>query len=421
MLLILGGGNRGGKIIVTIKTTPRNLIIFFNPKKKGEEMTRKKTDRTGVYYRLVTRAGGKGSEKMYYVTFKRDDKKLEEKVGGQYRDNMTPAKAARIRTDLIEGRRLTRKEQEAQKEAQKKAEEGKPTLKKLWQEFEKAKAENKSIRDDRYRWEMHLKPVFADKTPDQLITLDIDRLRRNLLKKKNLAPATVKQVLVLLKRIINHSVKRGLCPAIDPGRLHIEMPKVNNERTEDLTPEQLKNLMEAIKNADDWRAAGVLKMALYTGMRRGELLALQWQHVDLDRGFIRIVDPKGGRDESIPINQSAIDTLKSLPRTKSKYVFPGRGGRKASDLKKPIQAIKKAAGLPDDFRPCHGLRHVFASTLASSGRVDMYVLQKLLTHKDPKMTQRYAHLRDEALRSASGVMDQAFDTGNDADVQGGEK
>lgn len=380
-----------------------------------------KTDRTGVYYRIVTRADGKGTEKMYYVMFKRGDQKIEEKVGGQYKNNMTPAKAAGIRLDLIEGRRLTRKEQKAQDEARKKAEAGKPTLKKLWQDFEKAKAENKSIRDDRYRWTQHLEPVFSSKTPDELVTLDIDRLRRDLLKKKKLAPATAKQVLVLLKRIINHAVKRGLCPAIDPGRLHFEMPKVNNERTEDLSADQLKSLMKAIDKAEDWRAAGVLKMALYTGMRRGELLALQWRHVDLDRGFIRIVDPKGGRDESIPINQSAIDTLKNLPKTRSKYVFPGRGGRKASDLKKPIQAIKKAAGLPKDFRPCHGLRHVFASTLASSGRVDMYVLQKLLTHKDPKMTQRYAHLRDAALRDASGVMDNIFQQDNVVSIEEGEK
>ena len=46
------------------------------------------------------------------------------------------------------------------------------------------------------------------------------------------------------------------------------------------------------------------------------------------------------------------------------------------------------AGLPDDFRPMHGLRHVYASMRASSGKVDMYVLQKLMPHKSTKMTQR---------------------------------
>ena len=51
----------------------------------------------------------------------------------------------------------------------------------------------------------------------------------------------------------------------------------------------------------------------------------------------------------------------------------------------------------------HGLRHVYASMLASSGQVDMYTLQKLLTHKSPTMTQRYAHLRDETMRKASDL------------------
>jgi len=72
-------------------------------------------------------------------------------------------------------------------------------------------------------------------------------------------------------------------------------------------------------------------------------------------------------------------------------------------INKRVRVIKEAAELPDDFRPLHGLRHVYASMLASSGQVDMYTLQKLLTHKSPLMTQRYAHLRDESLKRASNL------------------
>ena len=68
--------------------------------------------------------------------------------------------------------------------------------------------------------------------------------------------------------------------------------------------------------------------------------------------------------------------------------------------------IKRKAGLPDDFRPLHGLRHAFASGLASSGQVDLYTLQKLLTHKPPEMTQRYAHLRNETLKKALNLAGQ---------------
>ena len=67
--------------------------------------------------------------------------------------------------------------------------------------------------------------------------------------------------------------------------------------------------------------------------------------------------------------------------------------------------VRDMAGL-EDFRPMHGLRHSFASALASSGRVDLYTLQKLLTHESPQMTQRYAHLADEAMKRAAGVADE---------------
>ena len=84
-------------------------------------------------------------------------------------------------------------------------------------------------------------------------------------------------------------------------------------------------------------------------------------------------------------------------------MFPGRGGKQRTEIRRPIDRIRKAAGLPKDFRPLHGLRHTYASMLASSGQVDLYTLQKLLTHKTGAMTQRYAHLRDETLRRASDL------------------
>ena len=147
----------------------------------------------------------------------------------------------------------------------------------------------------------------------------------------------------------------------------------------------------------------MMKMALFTGMRRGEMFKLKWKDINFEQAFISIIDPKGGPDQKIPLNDAASDLLASHPRTKSSYVFPGRGGRQRTDIKHQVNRIKYDAGLPKDFRALHGLRHTYASMLASSGEVGMYTLQKLLTHKDPKMTQRYAHLRDDALKRASEV------------------
>ena len=62
----------------------------------------------------------------------------------------------------------------------------------------------------------------------------------------------------------------------------------------------------------------------------------------------------------------------------------------------------------------HGLRHTFASILASFGKIDLYTLQKILTHKSPEMTQRHAHLRDDALKKASKVTEGLIDEINNS-------
>ena len=103
------------------------------------------------------------------------------------------------------------------------------------------------------------------------------------------------------------------------------------------------------------------------------------------------------------MNDSSRKVFENLLRTKSLYVFLDKNGKLRTQITPEANRIKELAGLPKDFRPLHGLRHVYASMLASSGQVDMYTLQKLLTHKDPKMTQRYAHLRDEVLKKASDL------------------
>jgi len=123
--------------------------------------------------------------------------------------------------------------------------------------------------------------------------------------------------------------------------------------------------------------------------------------------------PKGGVDQKIPMNETARGIFKSVVKTGSEYIFPGRGGGQRTTIGRIGQRITKRAGLPQGFRPLHGLRHVYASMLASSGKVDMYVLQRLMTHKSPKMTQRYAHLRDDALKAGAGQIDEIMKQANE--------
>ena len=97
-------------------------------------------------------------------------------------------------------------------------------------------------------------------------------------------------------------------------------------------------------------------MALYTGMRRSELFRLQWKDVDFDRGFIHIREPKGGVDQTIPLNDGARQVLEGIYRRESEFVFPGRGGQQRTDIHRQANRIRDKAGLPRDFRALHGLR-----------------------------------------------------------------
>lgn len=351
-----------------------------------------KTKYPGVYFIEGTSADGR-PERIYYIVYRKHGKLIEEKAGRQFKNDMTPARAARVRTQRIEGDEPTNQEQ---REAARHTQET-WTLAGLWDEYRVNKT-LKGISQDRSRFEKYLRPLWGDKESHEITALQIDRLRLRVLKGKS--PQTVKLTLSLLRRIVNFGVKRQLC---NPLSFHLEMPKVNNLKTEDLTPEQLARLLEAIGQDANVQAANFMKLALFTGMRRGELFRLQWQDVDFERGFIHIRYPKGGQDQKIPLNEPARALLLSHPRTDSPFIFPGRDGGQRVDINKQVNRIKKVAGLPKDFRALHGLRHVYASMLASSGQVDLYTLQKLLTHKSSAMTMRYAHLRDEALRNAANL------------------
>jgi integrase len=352
----------------------------------------------GVYYIIGTSVATGKPDKIYYIDYRKDGKRIQEKAGRQSED-MTPARAAQKRVDKIKGRLLPNKAQREVERAAKKVKENKWTIDKLWTEYKAGRSPGKSLSTDAGRYEKYLKLTFGNAEPKDVLPLDVERLKRKLLKRKS--PQTVKHVLNLLTWIVNFGVKQGLCSGLP---FHVEKPTVANERTEDLTAEQLKALLDAISKDSHHQAGNMMLMALYCGMRRGEMFKLQWKHIDFDRDFITLVDPKGGKNQRIPLNELTKKLLESIPKTKrSPYIFPGRKGKQRVDINKAVNEIKRKAKLPANFRALHGLRHVFASQLASSGKVDMYALQKLLTHKDPRMTQRYAHLRDEALKNASNI------------------
>lgn len=359
---------------------------------------RVKTKYPGVFFVEGASRLNNKSERIYYIRYRKNGEEVEEKAGRQLEDDMTPARAAQIRASKIQGELSNKEKREILKKEKESKEATLYTFSLLWDHYKENKSDIKGMVTDENRFDNYIKTFFGAKEPKDLCPLDIDRLRIKLSKTKK--PGTVKNVLELIRRLINFGIKKNLCAG--PNFI-IEMPQVNNIKTEDLTPDQLVALLKAIDKEKNIQAANFMKMVLYTGMRRGELFRLKWEDIDFEKGFIHIKNPKGGKDQVIPLNDPARKLLSGHLKSKSPFVFPGRKGRQRTDIKKQVNRIRDAAGLPKDFRALHGLRHVYASMLASSGKVDLYTLQRLLTHKSSAMTQRYAHLRDETLQEASNL------------------
>lgn len=360
-------------------------------------MGRVSTDYAGVYY--IIGEGARGPERIYYIRYRNGGKLIEEKAGRQFQDDMTPARASEMRSRRIDRKETPNKEMRARARQAKEEEAGKWNIKRLWKAYKAGKPDMKGLKTDEYRFEKHLKDPLGDKEPSDILPINVDRLRITLGKTRK--PQTVKHVLNLLDRIVNYGLKKAL---ITQGlRFKIQKPMVQNIKTEDLTDEQIRSLLTAIEKDGNTQVGDMLKLALFTGMRRGEIFKLRWDDLDLRRNLITIRDPKGGKDAIIPMNPRVKELLEAITQGESPLVFPTGDGWQRKTVQNQVRRIREAAGLPNDFRPFHGLRHVYASMMATSGQVDMYLLQRLLTHKSPQMTQRYAALRDEALNRAASV------------------
>ena len=353
------------------------------------------TRHNGVYF--VELANG---DQTFFIRYKKDRKLIEERAGRRSQ-GWTAAKANRLRTERLAGKTVSNADQRSREIAEKELKNNRWTFRKIFDEYLASRPDLKGRANDVRRFNSYLEKDFAHKTPEEVTYFDIERLKRRLAKKE-LKPATVRHALEVLRRLSNFATKHNLCSGI---RFVIEMPKVNNLMTENLTPEEYNRLENLLDEEEDIQASNLLRLALFTGMRRGELFKLKWKDINFIRKNISIKDPKSGLDETIPLNEMALSVLNNHEKEESEFVFPGLRGNQRKTTPRPLRRIIKKAGLKN-FRPFQGLRHSYASILVSSGKVDLYTLQKLLTQKSPQMTQRYAHLSNEALMDASNVISE---------------
>jgi len=273
-----------------------------------------------------------------------------------------------------------------------------------------AQAHKQTWENDRTQIEKRLNPVLGKLRLHAITARDVSLVHAK--EKERTTACTANHLLTTLKRMLNLAVKWGMLEKNPASGQEKFKEKPLQEKY--LSKDQLSRFLKALNEGDDHLSVAAIRLLLFTGCRRGEIVSLRWEQLNLEEDRIFLLETKNGRSRTVHLNTKAKEVLEELSaqrdhvsRTRdSEFVFPSRQGTKKGhlfDLRNPFEKACKLAGI--EGLHLHSLRHSFASLAVMSG-ASLYDVQKLLGHQDPKMTQRYAHLDAASLKRATeGVSD----------------
>jgi len=276
-----------------------------------------------------------------------------------------------------------------------------------------------SARRDQDAIRLHLIPAFGKMRLDRITTGMVQayadrRVREDNGRGERVAASTVHTECMVLSAIFREAIKHQNALR-NPAR-GVSYPPMAGDVERVATAEEERRLFELA--TPELRA--ILTVALYAGLRKGELLNLVWADVDFERRMINIRPraeggsgatawaPKRRKARVVPMDDRVLSVLQGLPRAiREPYVFlTAKRGRRwtESGLNTEWYALLSAAGVKD--LRFHDLRHSFATRLSRAG-APLQAVQKLLGHSRIQTTARYSHLGEEDLRAAVGRLSAA--------------
>lgn len=246
----------------------------------------------------------------------------------------------------------------------------------------------------------HLEPKFGKANVLSIKKDDIQKLRQAL-KAQEKSESTINGVTQLLGTIINYSIKQKDLKVVNPC-VGISKLRTDNDRERYLSTSEVKQLLSHI---NDFRALLFVKLSLSTGARLQTILLIKKKDINLTRNSITLFDTKNNstytgfiNDELKTLLSKHISTLKVDDYLLSRKSTKLSDNAMASTIRPTLNKLFNVGLQKDDRKNrvvIHTFRHTFASHLAING-TPIFTIQKLMNHKDIKMTMRYAKLAPDS-------------------------
>jgi integrase len=267
------------------------------------------------------------------------------------------------------------------------------------------KLKPRTAHDYRRLLDKHILPAVGHRLVPQLNRDDTTRMHVGMAR----TPRRANYALRTLGGLMAFACDLGLRPPLDNPARRIKLYREGKpERF--LSEAEFAKAADAIEQAEREgvigpHAAAGLRLAMFSGARSGEITALLWEHIDWERKIARLPDSKTNEPRTIHLSDAAIEVLRTTPRS-SPYVIAGAiPGEPFKNLSRSWIVAREYAGLRDVR--LHDLRHSYASLAAGRG-VSLQMIGKLLGHKVPLTTQRYAHLARDAVSAVSDEIGAAM-------------
>lgn len=277
----------------------------------------------------------------------------------------------------------------------------------------------KTIEEEKSVFKVWLNPYIGDMKLRDLRLLHLEKIKSDMLKKDK-APRRVQYVLAISRQVWNTARNQGLVNGEWPGR-GVKIPKIDNRRMRFLSPQESEDLLSVLKIKSQ-QTHDISLVSLDCGLRFGEIVRLQWGHVDIENGIIMVVDPKGTKNRAAFMTSRIKEMFRSMAMgNKTDLVFKDTNGQPIKKIShsyfRAVDDLHLNNGITDrrDRVVFHSLRHTFASNLVSNG-ADLYVVSQLLGHADVTMAARYSHLGAGSLRAAVEAMENGMNAKQQADV-----